>query len=80
MAGMIRAADATAIREDMVEATVELKFCSIPPLSSAGVLVFLTPPAMKQQPNTKSMFDKILPSMEDWTILISPFRRATMLT
>ena len=30
VAGMISDAEATAIKEDIVEATVELKFCSIP--------------------------------------------------
>lgn len=30
VAGMIKEADATAINEDMVDATVELKSCSMP--------------------------------------------------
>lgn len=78
MAGMIRAADATVIKEAMVEATVELNSCSIPAVVPA--LVFVIPPAIKQHPRTKSMFDKMLPSILDWTIRISPFLRATILT
>lgn len=78
VAGMIRDADATAIKEDMVDATVELKSCSIP--AAMPVLVFWIPPATKQQPKTKRILDKMLPSMLDWTILISPFFKATMLT
>ena len=85
VAGMIKDADATAMREDIVEATVVLKVCSRRPY----------PPAMKQQPSTynrqdlesesadlltSSMFDKILPSILDCTIRISPFLSATMLT
>jgi len=70
VAGIIRDADATAMSEDMVEATVELKVCSWR----------LLPPAMKQQPRTRRMFDRILPSILDCTIRISPCRRATMET
>lgn len=78
MAGIIRAADATAIKDDMVDATVELNSCSIPDLVPELVLVM--PPAIKQQPSTRSIFDKILPSILDWTIRISPFLKATILT
>lgn len=78
VAGMISAAEATAIRDDIVEATVELNSCSIP--AAVPVRVLLMPPARKQHPRTKRMLDKMLPSMLDCTILISPFLRATMLT
>jgi hypothetical protein len=78
VAGIIRDAEATTIKELIVDATVELKLCSMP--AARPVLVFLIPPARKQQPNTNRMFDKMLPSMLDWTILISPFLNATMLT
>src|SRR5947209_6344399 len=70
VAGMIREAVETAIKEDMVDATVELKDCSLN----------LIPPAIKQHPRTRSMLDKMLPSMLAWTIRISLFRSATMLT
>lgn len=59
-AGMIKEADATAIKEDMVEATVELKFCS----------GNRRPPIKKQQPRTSKIFDKILPSILAWTTRI----------
>jgi hypothetical protein len=75
---MIREADATTIKEDMVDAAVELKSCSIP--TAVPVLVLLMPPAKKQHPRTKRMFDNMLPNMLDWTILISPFFKATILT
>jgi hypothetical protein len=78
VAGMIREAEDIAIKEDMVDATVVLKVCSMP--AARPVLVFLTPPARKQHPSTKRMFDKMLPNMLDWTILISPFFNATILT
>lgn len=78
MAGMIKEADATAIKEDMVEATVELKFCSIP--DTRPDLVLRIPPARKLHPSTSSIFDNMLPSILDWTILISPFFKATILT
>lgn len=78
VAGMIRDAEATIIKEDMVDATVELKFCSMP--ATIPVLEFRIPPAKKQHPNTKRTFDRMLPSMLDWTILISPFFKATILT
>jgi hypothetical protein len=61
-----------------VDATVELNSCSIP--ATVPVLVLLMPPAIKQHPSTKSIFDKMLPNILDWTILISPFLKATMLT
>ena len=75
---MISEADATAMSEDMVDATVELKSCSIP--LAVPVLVLWMPPATKQHPSTRRMFDKMLPSILDWTILISPFFKATTLT
>ena len=78
VAGMISAAEATAMREDMVDATVELNSCSIP--LAVPVRVLLMPPARKQHPRTRRMLDRMLPSILDWTILISPFLRATMLT
>ena len=46
VAGMIREADATAMREDIVDATVSLNFCS----------VRVSPPAKKQQPKTCKPF------------------------
>jgi hypothetical protein len=75
---MIKDAEAIVIKEHMVDATVGLKFCSIPLVNPD--LVFLIPPATKQQPRTKRMFDNTLPSMLDCTIRISPFFSATMLT
>jgi hypothetical protein len=78
VAGIIRDAEATAIKEDIVDATVELKFCSIP--AAIPVRVFRIPPARKQHPSTRRIFDRMLPSMLDWTILISPFLKATILT
>jgi len=59
----MRAADATASREDMVDATVELKICSIP--AAVPVLVLVIPPATKQHPSTSKRFDKMLPSILD---------------
>jgi hypothetical protein len=56
--------------EDMVEATVELNDCSL----------YLRPPTKKQQPKTNKMLDKILPSMLAWTMRISFFCSAMMLT
>ena len=78
MAGIIRAADATVIKDAIVDATVVLNFCSIP--GAVPVLVLVIPPAKKQHPRTKRIFDRMLPSILDWTILISPFFKATMLT
>jgi hypothetical protein len=78
VAGIIRAADATAIKEDMVDATVELNSCSIP--AAVPEVVLVMPPAIKQHPSTRSIFDKMLPSILDWTIRISPFLKATILT
>jgi hypothetical protein len=60
---MIRDAEATAMREDMVEATVALKSCSI--LPAVPVRVLYIPPQTKQVPRTKRMLDRILPSMLD---------------
>ena len=42
VAGMMREADATAMREDIVDATVSLNFCSVRE----------SPPAKKQHPKT----------------------------
>ena len=70
VAGMIREAVETASSDDMVDATVELKVCSL----------YFSPPATKQQPRTRRMLDRMLPSMLAWTMRISLFRRATMLT
>jgi len=72
----MREAEATAMSEDMVEATVELNSCSIP--SAVPVRVLWIPPATKQHPRTSRMLDKILPSILDCTILISPCFRATI--
>jgi hypothetical protein len=71
-------AAAIASKEDIVEATVELNSCSMP--SARPVLVFLIPPAKKQHPSTSRILDKMLPNMLDWTIRISPFFNATILT
>jgi hypothetical protein len=60
---MIKDAEATAIRDDIVEATVELNSCSIPILVPVRVLCM--PPAMKQHPRTSRILDKILPSILD---------------
>ena len=69
VAGMMSDADATAMREDMVEAIVELQVCWWNLL-----------PAMKQHPRTRRMFERMLPSMLACTIRISLFLRAIMLT
>lgn len=66
----MRDAEATAMSDDIVEATVELNSCSIP--NAVPVRVLWIPPATKQHPRTSRMLDKILPSILDWTILISP--------
>lgn len=63
VAGRIRDAEATAMSDDIVEATVELNDCSIP--SEVPAVVLWMPPAMKQHPKTSRMLDKILPSMLD---------------
>jgi hypothetical protein len=80
-------ADATAMSEDMVDATVSLKRLSC----------WVRPAARKQHPSTcysqragvwvvasseltRRMLDKILPSILAWTILISPCLSATMET
>lgn len=52
-AGMIKDEVATAMRDDMVEATVELNFCSWN----------FSPPKRKHMPKTSKMLDKILPSI-----------------
>lgn len=78
VAGIIKDAEATAINEDIVDATVELNSCSIP--VERPDLVLRIPPAKKQHPSTRRMFERILPSILDWTILISPFFKATILT
>src|SRR5947199_598412 len=69
-AGMMRDAAETAISDDIVDATVELKLCSLNRI----------PPAMKQHPRTRRMLERMLPSMLACTIRISLFRSATMLT
>lgn len=53
VAGMIRQVAATAMSEDMVDATVSLKVLSLR----------RTPEAMKQHPRTSRMLDKIEPSI-----------------
>lgn len=70
VAGMIRDEVATVISDDIVDATVELKDCS----------GYLRPPAKKQQPRTRRMLDRMLPSMLACTIRISLARSAMMLT
>jgi hypothetical protein len=88
VAGIIKEALDTAMREDMADAIVALKDCSPP----------RKPPAMKQQPRTYSdllvdipvyfesykltrrMLDSTLPSMLAWTMRISPCLSATILT
>src|SRR4051812_41881252 len=67
---MMSEAEATAMSDDIVEATVSLKLRSCSRM----------PPARKQQPRTSRMLDRILPSMLDWTIRISPCLSATMET
>ena len=67
---MMSEADATAIKEDMVEATVLLKDCS----------GYRRPPTKKQHPKTSRMLDKILPSILAWTTRIWLSLRAMMLT
>ena len=70
VAGMMSDEVATVMSEDMVDATVELKLCSR----------YLRPPAKKQHPRTRRMLDKMLPNMLAWTMRISFFCRAIMLT
>ena len=62
VAGMMREVAATAMREDMVEATVSLK-----QLSSR-----LMPEAMKQHPSTRRILERMEPSMLACTMRISP--------
>jgi hypothetical protein len=63
VAGIINDADATAINEAIVDATVELNSCSIPLVRPD--LVLRIPPAKKQHPSTRSMFERMLPSILD---------------
>ena len=70
VAGMMREVAATAMRDDMVEATVALK-----ELSSR-----LMPEEMKQHPRTRRMLERIEPSMLAWTMRISPCASATIET
>jgi hypothetical protein len=70
VAGMMREVAATAMSDAMVDATVSLNLLS----------VRLTPDAMKQQPRTRRMLERMEPSMLDWTMRISPCLSATMLT
>lgn len=70
VAGMIKDVAATAMSDDMVDATVSLNV----------LWPRRTPDAMKQQPSTSRILDKIEPSMLAWTIRISPLRSATMET
>jgi hypothetical protein len=70
VAGIMSEVAATAISDAMVEATVSLNVLS----------VRLTPEAMKQQPRTRRMLERMEPSMLDWTIRISPCLSATILT
>jgi hypothetical protein len=78
VAGIINDAEAIVIKEHIVDATVGLKSCSIPPENPA--LEFLIPPAKKQHPSTNKMFERTLPNILDCTIRISPFFNATILT
>jgi hypothetical protein len=66
VAGMMSEVIATAMRDDMLEATVSLN-----PLSA--------PEVTKQEPRTSRIF-RMDPSMLDWTILISPCFSAVILT
>lgn len=70
VAGMIREVAATAMSEDMVDATVSLNRLS-PRFS---------PEAMKQHPSTRRILERMDPSMLACTIRISPFLSATMET
>lgn len=64
----MRDAEATAMSEDIVDATVPLKLLS----------VWRMPAARKQHPRTRRMLDRMLPSILAWTILISPCLNATI--
>jgi len=66
---MMRDAEATTMREDMVEAAMALKWQSLD-----------QPPMVRHAPRHKRMLERIAPSMEDCTIRISPRVRATVLT
>ena len=70
VAGIIREAAETAIREDIVDATVPLNVCSW----------WRIPPARKQQPRTRSILERMEPSMLACTMRIWPSLRATILT
>lgn len=70
VAGMMREVAATAMSDAMVDATVALNSLS----------VRLTPEAMKQQPRTSRMLERMEPSMLDWTMRISPCLSAMILT
>ena len=72
VAGMMREVVATAMRDDMLEATVLLNLLSTR-------LTRLTPNAMKQRPRASRIF-RMDPSMLDCTILISPCFSAVILT
>src|SRR4051794_22652608 len=67
---MMSEADATAMREDMVDATVLLKVCSRK----------RRPPTKKQQPSTRRIFERMLPSILAWTTRTWLSLRAIMLT
>jgi hypothetical protein len=69
VAGMMREVVATAMRDDILEATVSLNVLSRR----------LTPNAMKQQPRTSRII-RMDPSILDYTILISPCFSAVILT
>lgn len=72
VAGMMREVVATAIRDDMLEATVSLNLLSTR-------LTRLTPDAIKQRLRASRIF-RMDPSMLDCTILISPCFSAVILT
>ena len=57
---MMREVAATAMRDDMVEATVELNDAS----------ARLMPDAMKQQPRTRRILERMEPSILAWTMRI----------
>ena len=69
VAGMMREVVATAIRDDMLEATVSLNLLS----------TCLTPDVMKQEPRANRIF-RMDPIMLDCTILTSPCFSAVILT
>ena len=69
VAGMMREVVATAMRDDMLEATVSLNLLS----------ACLTPDVMKQEPRANRIF-RMDPIMLDCTILTSPCFSAVILT